>query len=101
MKETVMSMPVPELIANPYPQRLLIPFLQMMLRYERVQKQLQELEDCFSRADEAFRDAVFWGGCAAAQEKHNAFNHIRELGFLPLVVPGSPMWQAAAEGATA
>ena len=96
-----MSMPVPELIANPYPQRLLIPFLKMMLRYERVQKQLQELGDCLSLADDAFRDAVFWGGCAATQEKHNAFNSIRELGFLPLVVPGSPMWQVAAEGAAA
>ena len=96
-----MNSPVPDLLKAPYPICYLQMWLTNVLRYARVQEQLEQATGCFDLYDSKLRNAMLWGSFAALDRASYEMASIVGNGLLLRIVPGSPEWNAAAEGAAA
>lgn len=96
-----MNSPVPDLLEAPFPICYLKMWLENVLRYTRVQEQLEQAAVCFDLYDRPLLSAMLWGSFAARDRASGAMASILGNGLLLRMVPGSPVWNAAAEGAAA
>ncbi len=92
---------VPDLLKAPFPICALQMWLTNVRRYARVQEQLEQAAVCFDLYDSTLRNAMLWGSFAARDRAGDAMASILGNGLLLRMVPGSPVWNAAAEGAAA
>lgn len=90
---------VPDLLKAPPPICHLKMLIELVLRNTRVQEQLKQAAGCFDLYDSALRDAMLWGSFAARYRAGDAMASILAGGLLLRMVPGSPVWNVAAEGA--
>lgn len=90
---------VTDLLKAPPPICHLKLLIERVLRYTRVQEQLEQAAVCFDLYDSALRNAMLWGSFAARDRASDAMASIRDSGLLLCMVPGSPVWNVAAEAA--
>lgn len=94
-----MNSPVPDLLKAPPPICYLKMLIERVLRYARVQEQLEQATVCFDLYDGPLRNAMLWGSFAARDRAGDAMASILGNGLLLRMVPGSPVWNVAAEAA--
>lgn len=94
-----MSTQVPDLLKASPPICHLKMLIERVLRNERVQEQLEQAAVCFDLYDSTLRSAMLWGSFAARDRAGDAMASILGNGLLLRMVPGSPVWNVAAEAA--